>query len=197
VSGCRCPTTPLFGSATLSFVIPSEAEGSAVLRTCLGNVFSTVARKVIPSLNLTLAYIAQRTRNDLLGPPTTLYLDRIAPYAGIESVLFRDEESLFAYVTRQRARTPAWLALLDSRGEALSSEELAAWLGARRDSGQQRIVFAIGPASGWSERAPRQAQTILSLGRMTLPHELARLVLAEQLYRAFTILGGHPYHTGH
>jgi 23S rRNA (pseudouridine1915-N3)-methyltransferase len=197
VSGCRCPTTPLFGSATLSFVIPSEAEGSAVLRTCLGNVFSTGARKVIPSLNLTLAYIAQRTRSDLLGPPTTLYLDRIAPYAGIESVLFRDEESLFAYVTRQRARTPAWLALLDSRGEALSSEELAAWLGARRDSGQQRIVFAIGPASGWSERAPRQAQTILSLGRMTLPHELARLVLAEQLYRAFTILGGHPYHTGH
>jgi 23S rRNA (pseudouridine1915-N3)-methyltransferase len=159
--------------------------------------FCHPSRKVTPTLNLTLAYIAQRTRSDLLGPPTTLYLDRIAPYAGIESVLFRDEESLFAYVTRQRARTPAWLALLDSRGEALSSEELAAWLGARRDAGQQRIVFAIGPASGWSERAPRQAQTILSLGRMTLPHELARLVLAEQLYRAFTILGGHPYHTGH
>ena len=154
-------------------------------------------RKAISTLNLTLAYIAQRTRSDLLGPPTTQYLDRIAPYAAIESVAFRDEESLFAYVTRQRTRTPAWLALLDSRGEALSSEELAAWLGVRRDSGQQRIVFAIGPASGWSDRAPRQAQTILSLGRMTLPHELARLVLAEQLYRAFTILGGHPYHTGH
>jgi 23S rRNA (pseudouridine1915-N3)-methyltransferase len=87
--------------------------------------------------------------------------------------------------------------LLDSRGEAFSSEELAKWLGARRDSGQQMIVFAIGPANGWSERAYRQAQTILSLGRMTLPHELARLVLAEQLYRAFTILTGHPYHTGH
>ena len=87
--------------------------------------------------------------------------------------------------------------LLDSRGEALSSEELAAWLGARRDSGQQTIVFAIGPASGWSGGAQRQAQTVLSLGPMTLPHELARLVLAEQLYRAFTILAGHPYHTGH
>jgi 23S rRNA (pseudouridine1915-N3)-methyltransferase len=87
--------------------------------------------------------------------------------------------------------------LLDSRGEALSSEELAAWLRTRRDSGQQMIVFAIGPASGWSEEAPRQAQTMLSLGRMTLPHELARLVMAEQLYRAFTILSGHPYHTGH
>jgi 23S rRNA (pseudouridine1915-N3)-methyltransferase len=87
--------------------------------------------------------------------------------------------------------------LLDSRGEALSSEGLAKWLGARRDSGQQTIVFAIGPASGWSSGAPRQAQALFSLGPMTLPHELARLVLAEQIYRAFTILAGHPYHTGH
>jgi 23S rRNA (pseudouridine1915-N3)-methyltransferase len=126
-----------------------------------------------------------------------LYLKRIAPYAGIEAVPFRDEQALFAFVTRQRARTPAWLVLMDSRGEAFSSERLATWLGERRDAGQRTIVFAIGPASGWSEQAPRMAQTILSLGPMTLPHELARLVLAEQLYRAFTILSGHPYHTGH
>ena len=157
----------------------------------------TQRRYAIPSLNLTLAYVAQRTRSDLLGSATNLYLDRIAPYASIEAVAFRDEEALFVFVTRQRARTPAWLALLDSRGEGLSSEELATWLGTRRDSGQQMIIFAIGPASGWSDRAPRQAQSMLSLGRMTLPHELARLVLAEQLYRAFTILAGHPYHTGH
>lgn len=110
---------------------------------------------------------------------------------------FRSEEALFSFVARQRARTTAWLVLLDSRGDALSSEELATWLGVRRDSGQQTIVFAIGPASGWSAQAPRQAQMVLSLGPMTLPHELARLVLTEQLYRAFTILSGHPYHTGH
>ena len=141
--------------------------------------------------------MAQRTRSDLLGPPTNLYMDRIAPYAGVEAVAFRNEEALFAFVARQRARTPAWLVLLDSRGEALSSEGLAKWLATRRDSGQQTIVFAIGPAGGWSDGAPRQAQTILSLGPMTLPHELARLVLTEQIYRAFTILAGHPYHTGH
>jgi 23S rRNA (pseudouridine1915-N3)-methyltransferase len=126
-----------------------------------------------------------------------LYLKRIAPFAKIQAVAFRDEEALFAFVARQRARTPAWLVLLDSRGETFSSEELAALLGARRDTGQQTIVFALGPASGWSDRARSQAQNTLSLGRMTLPHELARLVLAEQLYRAFTILAGHPYHTGH
>ena len=147
------------------------------------------------SLNLTLAFVAQRSRSDLLGPATKLYLDRISPYAPVESVAFRTEEALFEYVARQRARTAAWLVLLDSKGEAFSSEQLAKWIGVRRDSGQQMIVFAIGPANGWSDR--RQAQTVLSLGPMTLPHELARLVLAEQLYRAFTILAGHPYHIGH
>jgi 23S rRNA (pseudouridine1915-N3)-methyltransferase len=131
----------------------------------------------------------------MLGPATNLYLKRIAPYAAIEAVAFRSEEALFDFVARQRARTAAWLVLLDSRGKALSSEQLAEWLGTRRDSGQQMVVFAIGPANGWSDL--RQAQTVLSLGPMTLPHELARLVLAEQLYRAFTILAGHPYHTGH
>jgi 23S rRNA (pseudouridine1915-N3)-methyltransferase len=148
-------------------------------------------------INLTIAFVAQRARGDLLGPATDLYLKRIALYASVEAVAFREESALLASVTRQRARTPAWLVLLDSRGEAFSSERLAAWLGERRDAGQQTIVFAVGPASGWSEHASRQAQTILSLGPMTLPHEVARLVLAEQIYRAFTILAGHPYHTGH
>ena len=148
-------------------------------------------------LNLTLAFVAQRTRSDLLGPATNIYLERITPYAAIEALAFRNEDALFGFVARQRARTPAWLVLLDSRGQALSSEQLAKWLGLRRDSGQQMIVFAIGPASGWSGHASRQAQTLLSLGPMTLPHEVARLVLAEQIYRAFTILAGHPYHIGH
>jgi 23S rRNA (pseudouridine1915-N3)-methyltransferase len=151
----------------------------------------------IPILKITIAYVGQRARGDLFGPPTDLYLKRIAAYAGIESVAFRDEEALFESVARQRARTPAWLVLTDSRGEAFSSERLAAWLGNRRDGGQQSIIFAIGPADGWSEQASRLAQTMLSFGPMTLPHELARLVLAEQIYRAFTILAGHPYHSGH
>jgi 23S rRNA (pseudouridine1915-N3)-methyltransferase len=133
----------------------------------------------------------------LLGAATDSYLERIAPYAGIEAKGFRDEEALFAFLAKQRSRTPAWVVLLDSRGETWSSTELARWLRIRRDAGQQMIVFAIGPASGWSDGARKSAQTMLSLGPMTLPHELARLVVAEQLYRAFTIVAGHPYHTGH
>ncbi len=141
--------------------------------------------------------MGQQGRSDLLGPATDLYLKRIIPYAPIASAGFRSEEALVASVAKQRARTPAWLVLLDSRGQAYSSEELARWLGARRDAGQQSLVFAVGPADGWSQVAREQAQSTLSFGPMTLPHELARLVLAEQIYRAFTILAGHPYHTGH
>jgi 23S rRNA (pseudouridine1915-N3)-methyltransferase len=87
--------------------------------------------------------------------------------------------------------------LLDSRGRQFTSEAFAAWITARRDQGARHLVFAIGPADGWSDHARQQAQLLLSLGPMTLPHSLARLVLAEQLYRACTILAGHPYHTGH
>ena len=132
-----------------------------------------------------------------MGPAINQYLQRTAAYTAIEAKAFRDEEALLGFVARQRGRTPAWLVLMDSRGEAWSSEEFAAWLGTRRDSGQQKIVFAVGPANGWSPPAQKQAQTVVSLGPMTLPHELARLVLAEQLYRAFTILAAHPYHLGH
>jgi 23S rRNA (pseudouridine1915-N3)-methyltransferase len=57
--------------------------------------------------------------------------------------------------------------------------------------------MAIGPADGWSDTARQRADLLLSLGRITLPHQLARVVLAEQVYRAFTILAGHPYHSGH
>jgi 23S rRNA (pseudouridine1915-N3)-methyltransferase len=87
--------------------------------------------------------------------------------------------------------------LLDSRGKQMTSEVFAAWLGTRRDEGTQHIVFAIGPASGWSDAARSRAQLLLSLGPMTLAHALARLVMAEQIYRAYAILTGHPYHGAH
>ena len=148
-------------------------------------------------MKLILAHIAQRSQSDLFAAASGEYLGRLRSYAAVEVAAFRTEEALFQSVARQRARTPAWLALLDLRGKSLSSEEFAQWLAARRDSGQQTMVFAIGSADGWSENGRKQAQTLISLGPMTLPHELARVVLIEQLYRAFTILAGYPYHGGH
>ena len=79
----------------------------------------------------------------------------------------------------------------------MSSEKVAEWLGKQQEMGTQRLIFAIGPANGWSAEARERANLLLSLGPMTLPHELAMVVLAEQIYRAFTILKGLPYHLGH
>jgi 23S rRNA (pseudouridine1915-N3)-methyltransferase len=132
---------------------------------------------------------------------TRLYLDRIAPYHPIQSEAFRSETDFLDWLAKQRGRNPALPILLDSRGKQFSSTDLATWLGARRDQGAQHLVFAIGPPDGWADstRAQLQAQQglLLSFGPITMPHELARLVLAEQLYRACTILAGHPYHSGH
>jgi 23S rRNA (pseudouridine1915-N3)-methyltransferase len=148
-------------------------------------------------MKLILAHVAQRSRSDLLATAAGEYLKRIEPYAAIEARHFRTPEAFFEFAGRQRARTPLGVALLDQRGKQLNSEEFAGWLSALRDSGRQAMLFAVGPADGWPQKARQEAETLLSLGPMTLPHELARLVLLEQIYRAFTILAGHPYHTGH
>jgi 23S rRNA (pseudouridine1915-N3)-methyltransferase len=86
------------------------------------------------------------------------------------------------------------LVLLDERGKQMGSEDFAKWLGRERDDGRQLVIFAIGPANGWSDESRKRASLLLSLGKMTQAHELARVVIAEQVYRALTILAGHPYH---
>jgi 23S rRNA (pseudouridine1915-N3)-methyltransferase len=88
------------------------------------------------------------------------------------------------------------LMLLDPRGQALSSEAFAGLLERLRDQGAEGVAFLIGGADGLSTEAIGRGATALSLGPMTLPHGLARIVLAEQIYRAATILAGHPYHRG-
>jgi 23S rRNA (pseudouridine1915-N3)-methyltransferase len=83
---------------------------------------------------------------------------------------------------------------LDSQGVALSSEALADRLRAWRDGGASDLAFLIGGAGGLDPAVREAADLVLSLGPMTWPHILVRALLAEQLYRAQTILAGHPYH---
>ncbi len=83
---------------------------------------------------------------------------------------------------------------LDSAGRAMASEAFARWLAGQRDGGARTLAFLIGGPDGHGDEALVAAKLRLSLGVMTLPHGLARIVLAEQLYRAATILSGHPYH---
>jgi 23S rRNA (pseudouridine1915-N3)-methyltransferase len=153
---------------------------------------------ILLAMNLILAHIGARPGStDTVGALAADYLGRCSALTRCRSEAFRTEKAMLDWLERPQGRTPALAVLLDSRGRQMSSEVFAAWLGARRDEGTQQIVFAVGPANGWSEAARLRAHLLLSLGPMTMAHALARLVMAEQIYRAFTILTGHPYHGGH
>ncbi len=145
------------------------------------------------------AVAAKRTKSKAEGVDalTAMYVKRAAHTMPVESILFDSEEALLAAAERQQGRVAAHLVLLDSRGQTLSSEEFARYIGKQQDEGVQRMMLCIGPADGWSDGARARARLLFSFGRITLPHELARVVLAEQVYRALTILSGHPYHGGH
>lgn len=86
------------------------------------------------------------------------------------------------------------LAAFDERGRAETSAAFAKFIAAERDSGRKSLWFAIGGAEGLDESVRARATAVFSFGAMTLPHQLARILAAEQIYRAMTILSGHPYH---
>lgn len=86
------------------------------------------------------------------------------------------------------------LILLDEGGDNITSEAFASMLANLRDSGERDIMFAIGGADGHDYSSKEKAFKSLSFGKMTWPHQMARFMLAEQLYRTVTILSGHPYH---
>jgi len=138
-----------------------------------------------------------RTKSEASDRLLADYIERAGHYLPCDSQIFDTEAALLESLDRRAGRAPAYAILLDSRGRQLSSEEFAQQVGTLRDAGTQRLVLAIGPADGWSNTALVRANLLFSLGRITLPHQLARVVAAEQLYRALTILAGHPYHSGH
>ena len=92
------------------------------------------------------------------------------------------------------AQTPCKTVLLDERGKDISSEKLAETLERWRDDGVRECRFVLGAADGHSEEERGDADLLLAFGKATWPHLLARAMLAEQLYRAATIIAGHPYH---
>ncbi len=140
---------------------------------------------------------AKRAGKSPAAALTLDYIERATRYADVSLRAFADEAALLDFVARSAARTRPMLWLAESRGDLVTSEELAASLRTAIDAGTQLAVLAIGPPDGWSAAALARADRKLSFGRITLPHELAAAVLAEQTYRALTIHAGHPYHAGH
>jgi len=129
------------------------------------------------------------------------YAGRIRRYASLELGEARDEKGAEAEEMRRRecerleklVPPGATLLLLDERGEQMDSPGLAAYIGKQRDTGTGELVFAIGGAYGFSEEFRRRGR-LLALSKMTFTHQMVRVFLLEQIYRAFTILNNEPYH---
>jgi len=147
-------------------------------------------------VKLRIAWIG-KTKEPAIEALTDKYLKRLSHYVDTDGASLKDEAAVLKLAVRDARPTRHSLVLLDSRGKQLSSEELAEWFREYQERNPLPLLFAVGSADGFSEAARKSATLVLSLGKMTLAHELARIVLLEQLYRAFTILKGHPYHLGH
>ncbi len=150
-------------------------------------------------MKIKIAWIG-KTKEPAIQKLTDEYLKRISHYAQIEGVSLRDESALLEFSGRSgRTKNAAkhTLILMDSQGKEFSSEEFAKFLGDYQDRNPIPLLIAIGGADGFRDATRSASQHTISLGKITIAHELARVVLLEQLYRAFTILKGHPYHSGH
>jgi len=147
-------------------------------------------------VKLRIAWVG-KTKEASIRALTEEYLKRLGRYLPAESQELASEEALLKLAERASGRTRPTLVLLDQRGRQFTSEQFAELLRDQQDRGTQLLLFAIGPADGFTDQGRHAADLILSFGKMTLSHELARVVLLEQLYRAVTILKGHPYHKGH
>ncbi len=113
-----------------------------------------------------------------------------------ESRARRPEDRRSEEARALRALIPegARIVALDERGKSLTSEKFAAEIGGLRDAGLRDLCFVIGGADGLDESLRDEAALVISFGAATLPHQLVRALVAEQIYRAISILAGHPYH---
>jgi 23S rRNA (pseudouridine1915-N3)-methyltransferase len=131
-----------------------------------------------------------KTRRPELRALLDEYVKRISHQCAIEVTEARDGDAVIKRLELDRAAT---LMMLDAAGKSFSSEEFAKWLGEHRDRGTREIIFLCGDADGFPDVLRQRVKQRLSLSAMTFSHELARVMLAEQLYRAFAILSGSPY----
>jgi 23S rRNA (pseudouridine1915-N3)-methyltransferase len=131
-----------------------------------------------------------KTRRPELRAILDDYVKRISRSSPIEITEVRDGDAAIKKLDADRAATAV---LLDAAGKSLDSNGLAKWLGELRDRGTRELIFLCGDADGFPETLRQRTHQKLSLSSMTFSHELARVMLAEQLYRAFAILSGSPY----
>lgn len=118
------------------------------------------------------------------------YVKRIGRQCAIEISEVRDSEAAIKRLDADRAASAV---LLDAGGKSFTSEALAKWIGELRDRGTRELIFVCGDADGFPQELRARVTAKISLSPMTYSHELARVVIVEQIYRAFAILSGSPY----
>lgn len=146
-----------------------------------------------------------KTDNPALGQLVDDYIGRIRHYVPCEAITIKEpgghgnlpaekKKCSEADLFRKHFGTKDIVVLLDENGEQFSSKSLSSWLGKRMASGRQRIIFAIGGTDGFDAELLKKADYRLSLSGFTFTHQMARLILSEQIYRSLTILKGESYH---
>jgi 23S rRNA (pseudouridine1915-N3)-methyltransferase len=131
-----------------------------------------------------------KTRRGELVALLEEYVKRISQSCPIEVNEMRDGEAALKKLAAERAAT---LVLLDAGGKVHDSDAFAKWIGEQRDRGTREIIFVCGDAAGFPQALRDRVKQKVSLSAMTYSHELARVMLVEQIYRAFAILSGSPY----
>ncbi|MCP4316582.1 MAG: 23S rRNA (pseudouridine(1915)-N(3))-methyltransferase RlmH [Hyphomicrobiales bacterium] len=154
-------------------------------------IYAVGRLKAGPERELAARYIDRFSKT---GAALGLSFNRIVelPESRASSAATRKREEYAAIQRQLPAETV--LVVLDERGSTPKSNEFAQILGKWSDAGRRDLCIAIGGADGHDAQLLEDADTVISFGRMTWPHQIVRILLAEQLYRASTILAGHPYH---
>jgi len=147
------------------------------------------SRVYTPGMKICLLMLG-KTRRPEINSILQDYLKRISRSCPIEVVDARDADAALKRLDANRAAASA---LLDAAGQPWDSAIFAKWIGEQRDRGARELIFVCGDADGFPESLRERVKQKLSLSAMTYSHELARAMLAEQLYRAFAILSGSPY----
>ncbi len=154
-------------------------------------LFAVGRLKAGPEKDLAARYLERLGK---AGPAIGIELSRVAEVAESRASNAETRKREEAGMLDKALPEGSVLLLLDERGKALDSEAFAALIGQYRDQGKRDLMVAIGGADGLDPALYQKADAVICLGKMTWPHQLVRILIAEQLYRAVTILSGHPYH---
>ena len=154
-------------------------------------LFAVGRLKAGPEKELAARYLDRFAKS---GPAVGLELGKLVEVAESRASNPETRKREEAAILDKSLPADAVLVLLDERGKALGSEDFAELISRWRDGGKRDVTIAIGGADGLDPALHARADAVLCLGKMTWPHQLVRILIAEQLYRTTTILSGHPYH---